>query len=136
MKKVLILGGSYFVGRVFTRMASRMQDYDLHVVNRGNYPLKIENITHYACDRHNVEELGRRLPETIWDAVIDFCAYEPGDIFLSAHAASTNHLLLLRKLRMLLCWRLGETIRAMPMPIKSVFLRRRLRRRADRRIAR
>jgi len=80
MKKVLILGGSYFVGRVFTRMASRLRDYDLHVVNRGNYPLKIENITHYVCDRHNVEELGKKLPETTWDAVIDFCAYEPGDI--------------------------------------------------------
>lgn len=78
-KNVLVLGGSYFVGRVFTRLTERTGQYDLHIVNRGTYPLKIDTVTQYACDRHDSKKLATSLPALNWDAVVDFCAYEPGD---------------------------------------------------------
>lgn len=90
MKKVLVIGGSYFTGRVFVRLAARTQEYELHVINRGNAPLKIDGITHYKCDRHNTTELAKMLPDTTWDAVIDFCAYEPDDIASLIHAIPGN----------------------------------------------
>ena len=37
MKEILVLGGSYFAGRVFSMLASREKDVQLHVVNRGRY---------------------------------------------------------------------------------------------------
>lgn len=79
-KNILVLGGSYFLGRVFMMLAARSDNYNLHVLNRGKYPLKTANTTLYQCDRHDSQKVAELLPELDWDAVIDFCGYEPGDI--------------------------------------------------------
>lgn len=80
-KQVLVIGGSYFIGRVFSILTSRGDDVYLHVVNRGNAPLKLNNVSQYVCDRHDPNKIAELLPKDIFfDAVIDFCAYEPGDI--------------------------------------------------------
>ena len=80
MKNVLIIGGSAFTGRVFSILASRSEEYDLHVVNRGNYPLKLSHVTEYQCDRHNPKMMANLVPNIEYDALVDFCAYSPGDI--------------------------------------------------------
>lgn len=85
-KQVLVIGGTYFAGRVFSILTSRgdsgRDDLHLHIVNRGKYPLKsLDNITQYVCDRHDTSKLAEVLPKgVVFDAVVDFCAYEPGDI--------------------------------------------------------
>jgi nucleoside-diphosphate-sugar epimerase len=85
-KRILIIGGSYFVGRVFCIKASRPDDafphdeYELHVLNRGKSPLNREGVTEYVCDRHDPRKAARLVPDLQFDALIDFCAYEPGDI--------------------------------------------------------
>lgn len=79
-KNVLILGGSYFAGRVFAMVASREAGFSLTFVNRGRYSMShLPNVTEYRCDRHDPEAL-RALPAADYDAVVDFCAYQPGDI--------------------------------------------------------
>ncbi len=85
MKQVLVIGGSYFTGRVHAILTSKGDsgdgDIHLHVVNRGNYPLNLPNVTQYICDRHEPEKLPSILPDNIiFDAVVDFCGYEPNDI--------------------------------------------------------
>jgi nucleoside-diphosphate-sugar epimerase len=78
-KRVLILGGSYFIGRVFSIMAERTGDFELWVINRGRFPLKKPEIHEYVFNRHD-RILGKILEkEEPFDAFIDFCAYEPGD---------------------------------------------------------
>ena len=80
-KKVLVIGGSYFVGRVMVILCTRAGDeFELHVVNRGNAPLRKEGVTEYKCDRHNVDAMVEMLPDIKFDAVIDFCAYNAKDI--------------------------------------------------------
>lgn len=85
-KQILVIGGTYFAGRVFSILTSRgdsgRDDLHLHIVNRGKYPLKnLDNVTQYICDRHDTERLTEILPDGVaFDAVVDFCAYEPGDI--------------------------------------------------------
>ncbi len=80
MKKILILGGSYFVGRVFTILAGRTGEFDMTVVNRGKYKFgRPELCREFFLDRHDKKALSE-LPAESYDAVIDFCAYEPGDI--------------------------------------------------------
>jgi len=76
-KKILVLGGSYFLGRAFTDMAA--ERYELHLINRGNIPLNKRGVKEYHMERHNT----RALSEISYDeyaAVVDFCAYGPGDI--------------------------------------------------------
>lgn len=75
--KVLVLGGTYFLGRAFVEMAAG--EHQLTLVNRGNNPLSLPGITEYSMDRHDGEKLGE-LHGMKFDAVVDFCAYEKGDI--------------------------------------------------------
>ena len=52
----------------------------LYVVNRGNYPMELERVIQYKCDRHDACTMSNLIPDIAFDAVVDFCAYEPGDI--------------------------------------------------------
>ncbi|MDR0839117.1 MAG: NAD-dependent epimerase/dehydratase family protein [Oscillospiraceae bacterium] len=80
-KRVLVIGGSMFVGRVFSILASRTDEFELHVVNRGRFPLNnLANVTEYKCDRHAATMLAHMVPDLKFDAVIDFCAYNQGEI--------------------------------------------------------
>ena len=81
MKRVLVLGGSYFAGRAFTVLASRDGNFELHIVNRGSRPLgPMANVTEFVCDRNDAAKLVGMLPAGEYDAVVDFCAYHVGDI--------------------------------------------------------
>lgn len=80
MKNVLVIGGSLFTGRVFSIQASRNGGFRLHVVNRGNYPMNLERVVQYKCDRRDAGMMPRLVPDIEYDALVDFCAYEPGAI--------------------------------------------------------
>ncbi|MFC1965940.1 NAD-dependent epimerase/dehydratase family protein [Chloroflexota bacterium] len=80
MKKILIVGGSYFVGRVFVEELLNYGEYDIYVMNRGNRPLKLEGVREIVCDRHDTGKLSKVLLSLQWDTVVDFCAYKPEDI--------------------------------------------------------
>ncbi|HOO46321.1 MAG TPA: NAD-dependent epimerase/dehydratase family protein [Deltaproteobacteria bacterium] len=80
MKNVLIVGGSYFVGRVFVEELSKIPGYAIYVMNRGNVPLGIDGINEIRCDRHDAQAMNEAVPSLIWSAVVDFCAYTPDDI--------------------------------------------------------
>jgi nucleoside-diphosphate-sugar epimerase len=78
-KRVLVLGGSYFIGRVFSIMADKTQRFDLTVINRGRFPLKRPSIREYVFDRHNENIRSVLEDDAPYDVLVDFCAYEPGD---------------------------------------------------------
>ena len=80
-KKILVIGGSYFAGRVFAIMTSRETDFELTLLNRGKYSMSmLPNVKgEYVCDRRDGEMLSR-LPKTHYDAVVDFCAYSGEDV--------------------------------------------------------
>ena len=80
VKNVLVIGGSYFVGRVFVEELSRIPNYAIYVMNRGNVPINIEGVTEIRCDRHDTEAMYKAIPSIMWDSVVDFCAYMPEDI--------------------------------------------------------
>lgn len=80
MRNVLVIGGSYFAGRVFVEELRNSGDYVPYVMNRGNRPLRLEGVEEIVCERHDTERMSRVVPPVEWHAVVDFCAYEPGDI--------------------------------------------------------
>ncbi len=80
MKNILIIGGSYFIGRIFVEELRSHDDYTVYVLNRGNNPLHLKYVNEIYCDRHDTAALGKAIPHLNWHTVIDFCAYEPKDV--------------------------------------------------------
>ena len=74
--KILVIGGSYFYGRVFVMQTARQQE--ITVFNRGTYSMEEFGVQQIRGDRRNAA-LWKSLPQS-YDAVVDFCAYEAGDI--------------------------------------------------------
>lgn len=72
--KLLVIGGSYFYGRVFVMEAVKV--HEVTVWNRGTYSMADFGVRQIQGDRHE----RTAACEEDWDAVIDFCAYAPGDI--------------------------------------------------------
>ncbi len=79
-KRILVIGGSYFIGRVFCIFASQSEKYEISVLNRGTVPLPYPHVQNIVCNRHDRAALSLALSGHSYDAVIDFCAYRPCDI--------------------------------------------------------
>lgn len=88
-KEILVIGGSYFYGRVFVMEAAREQDkYHITVLNRGTYSMADFGVFQVAGDRHDTAVLAAC--DRDYDAVIDFCAYEAGDVETVLESISGN----------------------------------------------
>ena len=74
--RILVVGGSYFYGRVFVMLASK--EHSVTVVNRGTYSMEEFGVKQVKGDRHD-PETWRQCREN-QDVVVDFCAYGQGDI--------------------------------------------------------
>lgn len=75
--RILVIGGSYFLGRVFTMLAAK--EHEVTVLNRGTYSMEEFGAICLKADRHDAEAL-QALPKGEYDVVVDFCAYRQGDI--------------------------------------------------------
>ena len=72
------MGGSYFFGRVFVMLTAG--EHDVTVVNRGTYSVEALGAKQIRGDRHD-PSLWQNIRED-YDVVVDFCAYDRGDIRL------------------------------------------------------
>lgn len=75
---ILVIGGSYFYGRVFVMEAAK--EHQVTLLNRGTYSMEQFGVKEIAGDRHDSSVLVQCGED--YDAVIDFCAYEAGDVSL------------------------------------------------------
>ncbi|MCR4806248.1 MAG: NAD-dependent epimerase/dehydratase family protein [Lachnospiraceae bacterium] len=79
--KILVIGGSYFFGRWFVQVTYK--DHDITLLNRGNIKTGLLGVRELVCDRHDITGLKELdLSREAYDVVVDFCAYEKGDIEL------------------------------------------------------
>ncbi|HBU13038.1 MAG TPA: hypothetical protein DEB31_10065, partial [Clostridiales bacterium] len=78
-KSLLVIGGSYFLGRMFTLLADKAGAYDITVLNRGRFPFKTGNVRQIVCDRRDGAALSSVPFADGYDAIVDFCAELPGD---------------------------------------------------------
>ena len=76
MKKVLIMGGSYFIGRT---LVDHMlgEGYDVFTVNRGSRPVWDVRIQNLVCDREDKERLKQILRPHRFDYVVDVSGLKP-----------------------------------------------------------
>lgn len=75
--KILIIGGTYFLGPAFIRRALE-QGHEITVFNRGTRKTGLGSVKEIKGDRSVYEDLVRARGD--YDAVVDFCAYKKGDI--------------------------------------------------------
>lgn len=80
MKKILVIGGSYFAGRVFVEQLATDRNAEIHVFNRGRFPLGMPGVIEHVGDREDAAQVRAAIPAAAWDAVVDFCAYHPAHI--------------------------------------------------------
>ena len=74
-----MIGGSYFYGRVLVMEAARERNkFHITVLNRGTYSMESFGVSQVTGDRHDLSVLAAC--DRDYDAVIDFCAYEAGDV--------------------------------------------------------
>ena len=74
--KLLVIGGSYFFGRVFVMQAAK--EHEITVANRGTYSMAEFGVKQMVCDRRDVSVWQACGEE--YDVIVDFCAYEKGDV--------------------------------------------------------
>ncbi|MDE7265851.1 MAG: NAD-dependent epimerase/dehydratase family protein [Lachnospiraceae bacterium] len=74
--KILVIGGSYFLGRVFLIQAAK--SHNITVVNRGTYSVEELGVHQIKGDRRNSLIWQENTEE--YDVIVDFCAYEKNDI--------------------------------------------------------
>lgn len=79
---LLIVGGSYFAGRVLVEDLHKIGDFRIFVLNRGNRPLNLKGVTELRADRQDGPALRRVIPHEQWAGVIDFCAYTDREVEL------------------------------------------------------
>jgi nucleoside-diphosphate-sugar epimerase len=80
MKNILIIGGSYFAGRILVEELLNTKDYNIFVYNRGNMPLNMPGVTEFIGDRADGKRIKEVIPNKQWDILVDFCAYIPDHI--------------------------------------------------------
>ncbi len=70
MEKVLVMGGSYFIGRTLVdRLLEK--EYDVYTLNRGSRPVWNGRIHNLICDRNDGERLKEVLARYQFDFVVD-----------------------------------------------------------------
>ena len=69
MEKILVVGGSYFIGKKIVEILSNA-DYEVFTLNRGTRPTK-NCITNISCDRNDQNQMNCALKNHRFAAVID-----------------------------------------------------------------
>lgn len=69
-EKVLVLGGSYFVGKKIVEYLAE-KEYEVTVLNRGTKPVLAKNVTQLCCDRNDAEGMKSVLAGKDFNYVID-----------------------------------------------------------------
>ena len=96
MQKVLLLGGSVFVGRALLQRLIA-HGFDVTAVTRGLVQTDWGTADHIACDRRDAHQLAARLRGRTFDAVVDASCYGPEDcraVLAGLQAMPTTYVLL------------------------------------------
>ena len=83
--RVLVLGGTQFIGRATVEALLATDKYEITIVTRGRTPSPFDgdaSVRHVLCDRRSGGALRALLASDVrpWHAVVDFLAFEPDDV--------------------------------------------------------
>jgi nucleoside-diphosphate-sugar epimerase len=87
MKKVLVMGGSYFIGKHV--VYALKNDYEVYVLNRGNKPFSDPLVRELICDRNDEKALKEVLSAYKFNYVVDISGF---NMFQSKSLIESLHL--------------------------------------------
>ena len=64
MEKVLVMGGTYFIGKRIVEFLLK-SNYDVYILNRGTREVNDSRIHQITCDRNNIEKMNMVLKEYV-----------------------------------------------------------------------
>lgn len=76
---VLVLGGTYFIGRVLVELLL-LGKHKVSTLNRGTRKVAHDSVSLVVADRHNYSEVKNGLKGKNFDAVIDLSGYNRDDV--------------------------------------------------------
>ncbi|HEX2361668.1 MAG TPA: NAD-dependent epimerase/dehydratase family protein, partial [Jiangellaceae bacterium] len=90
--RILVIGGSVFLGRAFVTEALR-RGHEVTTFNRGLTGADVPGVEIVRGDRQLTADLERLVDDRRWDAVVDVCGFAPRVVgesvrLLSGHADS------------------------------------------------
>ncbi len=86
--KILVLGGTYFIGKVLTQKLLETKEYEITLLNRGTKKQEIKSlpISLIKVDRTNAECMRKVLSNRVFDVVFDISGYNEKDVSLAVSA--------------------------------------------------
>jgi len=86
--KTLVLGGTYFIGKVLTQKLLKAGNYEVTLLNRGTKEREVESlpINLIKTDRTDAESMRKALNNRIFDIVFDISGYNERDVSLAVSA--------------------------------------------------
>lgn len=91
-QRILVLGGTSFIGRSFCETVRNKTDAQLTLFNRGvTNPELFPDVPRILCNRSNSEECKAKLSGTVWDAIVDFTGQDDQQIRNVLSFCRCNH---------------------------------------------
>lgn len=88
-KKVLVMGGSYFIGKKIVDMLLE-HNYEVYTLNRGTKPVSDAKIVNLICDRNNTEMMKSVLKNHKFSYVIDVSCLKKSQSEILCNALETE----------------------------------------------
>lgn len=88
MKKVLVMGGSYFIGKAIVN--ALCNEYDVYVLNRGTHPVPNEKAHQITCDRFQSEAIKSALFQHKFDVIVDVSGVHKEEVEILINALDTQ----------------------------------------------
>jgi len=79
-KKILVLGGTKFIGKNLVEQLQNLPQYQIHLFNRGlTNPQLFKHLKHFSGDRNDPKGI-KEIIKHEWDIIIDLSCYFPGSL--------------------------------------------------------
>lgn len=93
MKKLLILGGTYFVGRKLVETVLENNKYDVYILNRGSRKIFEDGrVTYIIADREDLVQMKTALKKYEFDYIIDISCLNKKHVDILFDAVNTTQL--------------------------------------------
>ena len=93
MKKLLILGGTYFIGRKLVEVALEHNEYEVYILNRGSRKtFEDGRVNHIIADRENPVQMKTALKEYEFDYIIDISCLNKSHVDILFDSVNTAKL--------------------------------------------
>ena len=91
MKKILVMGGTYFIGKRLVEFLLKC-NYDVYILNRGTRYIDDNRIHQLTCNRNNIADMKIILKDYTFDFVIDVSGLDKTQAQILCNSLKTDNI--------------------------------------------